>query len=77
MSEIKAEIRCKHFVVRKKRFCRMTVKTGKEYCGEHEPARPIDQDSAEINKNHNLRVTCPLDNKQLIHKSYFILQGNW
>lgn len=28
---------CQYFVVRKKRLCRMTVKPGRQYCGEHEP----------------------------------------
>lgn len=28
---------CQFFVVRKKRLCRMTVKPGRQYCGEHEP----------------------------------------
>lgn len=28
---------CLFFVLRKKRLCRMTVKPGKQYCGEHEP----------------------------------------
>lgn len=28
---------CQYFVVRKKRLCRMTVRPGRQYCGEHEP----------------------------------------
>jgi len=27
--------RCAHFVQRKKRTCRMMIKPGKKYCGEH------------------------------------------
>ncbi|KRT83532.1 hypothetical protein AMK59_4663 [Oryctes borbonicus] len=51
---------CKHFVVRKKRFCKMTVKTGKEYCGEHMPnSGNITGDESK----KDLRVVCPLDRK--------------
>lgn len=31
------EPQCQHFVARKKRLCRMTVRPGRQYCGEHEP----------------------------------------
>lgn len=31
---------CQYFVVRKKRLCRMTVRPGRQYCGEHEPQPP-------------------------------------
>lgn len=33
---------CKYFVQRKKRYCRMTVRPGKSYCGEHDPAKESD-----------------------------------
>lgn len=50
---------CKHFVVRKKRFCRMTVKKGFEYCGEHQPkSEPTE------NPDPRLRIPCPLDKTQ-------------
>ncbi|KAG5878209.1 hypothetical protein JTB14_009774 [Gonioctena quinquepunctata] len=52
---------CKYFVTRKKRFCKMTVKLGEEYCGEHQTIFPMelnDQDKA----NKRIRVVCPLDN---------------
>lgn len=55
------ELHCKHFVVRKKRYCRMTVKKGQEYCGEHQTAESNGNES----KDTLLRVVCPLDNKQL------------
>ncbi|XP_022919818.2 tRNA:m(4)X modification enzyme TRM13 homolog [Onthophagus taurus] len=55
---------CKHFVVRKKRFCKMTVKAGNEYCGEHMPQ------VLENNKDEDaLRVTCPLDPKHTCYAS--------
>lgn len=58
------ELHCKHFVVRKKRFCRMTVKKGEEYCGEHQinSCEPVDSKNLDKSKQ---RVICPLDNKQL------------
>lgn len=28
---------CQYYVMRKKRLCRMTVRPGRQYCGEHEP----------------------------------------
>ncbi|KAJ8967841.1 hypothetical protein NQ317_005512 [Molorchus minor] len=30
--------RCNHFVLRKKRYCKMSVKKGQQYCGEHQIA---------------------------------------
>lgn len=56
-------VQCKHFVIRKKRYCRMTVKTGQEYCGEHQTA--IKKPEGLDDKNSLLRVVCPLDSKQL------------
>jgi tRNA:m4X modification enzyme len=34
---------CQFFVVKKKRFCRMTIKKGEQYCGEH-----IDSDELQV-----------------------------
>ncbi|XP_041783723.1 tRNA:m(4)X modification enzyme TRM13 homolog [Anopheles merus] len=54
-------VRCKYFVQRKKRYCKMTVGTGKEYCGEHEPtaAEPVAASGAD-------RLPCPLDPKHSV-----------
>ncbi|XP_044261826.1 tRNA:m(4)X modification enzyme TRM13 homolog isoform X2 [Tribolium madens] len=46
---------CNHFVVRKKRFCRMSVKPGDRFCGEHQPAGATNDDK--------IRIVCPLDPK--------------
>ncbi|EFA11905.1 tRNA:m(4)X modification enzyme TRM13 homolog-like Protein [Tribolium castaneum] len=46
---------CNHFVIRKKRFCRMTVKPGDTFCGEHQPAGATTDDK--------IRIVCPLDPK--------------
>ncbi|XP_055551076.1 tRNA:m(4)X modification enzyme TRM13 homolog [Wyeomyia smithii] len=56
-------IRCQHFVQRKKRYCKMTVGRGKQFCGEHEP-----QQSPDIitNSNSTHRISCPLDPKHSI-----------
>lgn len=60
---------CKHFVKRKKRFCKMTVAKGKEYCGEHEPQI---EDSTAANSTdeviQNARIPCPLDSKHSVYK---------
>lgn len=53
---------CKHFVVRKKRYCKMTVKKGAEYCGEHMPSSDT---NANDETDSKLRIVCPLDRKQL------------
>ncbi|XP_023011880.2 tRNA:m(4)X modification enzyme TRM13 homolog [Leptinotarsa decemlineata] len=60
--EAPAPSHCKHFVKRKKRYCKMTVKFGEEYCGEHQEI------SSELSSNENkdknqVRIPCPLDNK--------------
>lgn len=55
---------CKHFVTRKKRFCKMTVAKGKEYCGEHEPPK---QDTEEELSEAD-RIPCPLDGKHSVFR---------
>lgn len=50
---------CMHFVERKKRFCRMTVREGRRYCGEHQ------QDVANSDAEDE-RVPCPLDSTQQV-----------
>ncbi|XP_011869225.1 PREDICTED: tRNA:m(4)X modification enzyme TRM13 homolog isoform X2 [Vollenhovia emeryi] len=49
---------CVYFVERKKRFCRMTVRQGRRYCGEHQ------RDDA-----GSERVPCPLDSTHTCHRS--------
>lgn len=53
---------CKRYVLRKKRFCRMTVKSGFEYCGEHQPN--IEVTDIDVVPDARRRIMCPLDNKQ-------------
>ncbi|EZA50432.1 hypothetical protein DMN91_009904 [Ooceraea biroi] len=55
-----ADNHCMYFVKRKKRFCRMTVREGKRYCGEHQ------QDA---NDAGDERVECPLDPKHTCYQS--------
>lgn len=50
---------CKHFVTRKKRYCRMTIKPGQEYCGEHMVPSAKDEKASDS----LLRIVCPLDPK--------------
>ncbi|KAG6448492.1 hypothetical protein O3G_MSEX005517 [Manduca sexta] len=54
---------CQYFVVRKKRLCRMTVRPGKQYCGEHEP-QPKTVDNKE-----DKRIPCPNDPKHTCYIS--------
>ncbi|KAG8038334.1 hypothetical protein G9C98_006661 [Cotesia typhae] len=52
---------CKFFVERKKRFCRMTVKKGNEYCGEHMEKNVTEKTSK--------RIPCPLDDSHTCFES--------
>lgn len=57
---------CNFFVTRKKRFCRMAVKTNERYCAEHTvPDAPSNGE----NKGNAVRVVCPLDKKQQVYFS--------
>lgn len=51
---------CKFFVVRKKRYCKMNVAKGKEYCGEHDKS-----EKTEDSDSH--RIPCPLDPKHTVY----------
>lgn len=55
-----SEGNCHFFVERKKRYCRMTVKSGNKYCGEHL--------RSDVNYYQSIlgieRVPCPLDPTQ-------------
>lgn len=54
---------CMYFVKRKKRFCRMTVRGGKNYCGEHQ------LDIADPEDAGDRRVKCPLDPTHTCYQS--------
>ncbi|XP_018569044.1 tRNA:m(4)X modification enzyme TRM13 homolog isoform X2 [Anoplophora glabripennis] len=58
---------CKYFVTRKKRYCKMTVKVGEEYCGEHQRLNTsLDStltDDVDKDKSSKIRIVCPLDRK--------------
>jgi len=56
---------CMHFVERKKRFCRMTVREGRRYCGEHQ------RDVAGSDTGDE-RVSCPLDPTQQVFVGFGI-----
>ncbi|XP_058826188.1 tRNA:m(4)X modification enzyme TRM13 homolog [Topomyia yanbarensis] len=55
------EVRCRYFVQRKKRYCKMTVGRGKLYCGEHEVSAPASESATSTD-----RIPCPLDPKHSI-----------
>ncbi|XP_068201160.1 tRNA:m(4)X modification enzyme TRM13 homolog [Palaemon carinicauda] len=48
---------CQFFVQRKKRFCKMLVKSGNKYCGQHQV------EELEENDSKLKRIPCPLDPK--------------
>lgn len=60
---------CKHFVTRKKRYCRITVAKGKEYCGEHLPVtKETTSTTDEIGSaSKQSRIPCPLDPKHTVY----------
>lgn len=60
---------CQHFVTRKKRFCKMTVARGRDYCGEHLPAAPpaAHEDSYIPADKRAKRIPCPLDPKHTVY----------
>ncbi|XP_076169649.1 tRNA:m(4)X modification enzyme TRM13 homolog isoform X2 [Ptiloglossa arizonensis] len=55
------ENHCMYFVKRKKRYCRMTVKKGNEYCGEHQ--------GNSLDSMQSKRVKCPLDPTHTCYES--------
>ncbi|KAJ8728487.1 hypothetical protein PYW07_006183 [Mythimna separata] len=57
------EPQCQYFVLRKKRLCRMTVRPGRQYCGEHEP-QPKTTDGQD-----DTRIPCPNDPKHTVYVS--------
>ncbi|XP_025160425.1 tRNA:m(4)X modification enzyme TRM13 homolog isoform X2 [Harpegnathos saltator] len=59
--------RCMHFVARKKRYCRMTVRAGKRYCGEHQ--RDADDPDGPDVAADDRRVKCPLDPTHTCYQS--------
>ncbi|XP_072945447.1 tRNA:m(4)X modification enzyme TRM13 homolog [Epargyreus clarus] len=54
---------CQFFVIRKKRLCRMTVRPGRNYCGEHEP-----EPKPEMSPD-DTRIPCPYDPKHTCYAS--------
>ena len=55
--------RCSYVVPRKKRNCRMLVKPGKKFCGEHDVAKSINEPETHCSKTESNRIVCPNDNK--------------
>ena len=52
---------CAYFVPRKKRHCKMTVRSGKKFCGEH---AVLEKDDVIVEENNAARMPCPYDSKQ-------------
>ncbi|XP_076622449.1 tRNA:m(4)X modification enzyme TRM13 homolog [Colletes latitarsis] len=62
------EVHCMHFIERKKRYCRMTVRKGNKYCGEHQ-GLSLDIIRDTNGKPEDKRVKCPLDSKHTCYES--------
>ena len=52
---------CAYYVPRKKRNCKMNVKSGKRFCGEH---ANFDKEDVTIEENNAARMPCPFDPNQ-------------
>ena len=72
------ESHCMYFVKRKRRYCRMIVKEGKKYCGEHQPVS-LEFNHSDKEGSENKRIKCPLDPTQwvyvsvILNISYFVM----
>ncbi|XP_076275542.1 tRNA:m(4)X modification enzyme TRM13 homolog [Rhynchophorus ferrugineus] len=64
MSAVIISNRCKYFVQRKKRYCKMLVKSGEDFCGEHQ--MPVDP-SEKKTEDTKMRIVCPLDRKHTVY----------
>lgn len=62
-TEKKEPTRCSYVVPRKKRNCRMLVKPGKTYCGEHDITKSIDTSNNHSDGTTDIRIVCPNDSK--------------
>lgn len=57
------QFHCQHWVVRKKRYCKMEVTKGRKFCGQHGVGEN-DEDGDDPN-----RIPCPLDPKHTVYKT--------
>ncbi|XP_059481646.1 tRNA:m(4)X modification enzyme TRM13 homolog isoform X2 [Neocloeon triangulifer] len=66
------KVQCQFFVLKKKRLCRMTVKIGETFCGEHiahtKPTETLDGSSVSLDEKR-VRVPCPFDSTHTCFKS--------
>jgi len=59
--ELSTSTSCAFYVPRKKRNCKMIVKTGKRFCGEH---ASFEKEEVTIEENNAARMPCPFDPNQ-------------
>ncbi|XP_059621743.1 tRNA:m(4)X modification enzyme TRM13 homolog [Phlebotomus argentipes] len=59
------ESRCQFFVIRKKRFCKMTVDKGGKFCSQHQPITQPNE--KEMGNSGAERVPCPFDSKHTVY----------
>lgn len=57
------EVTCAYFLQTKKRYCRMSVKTGRKFCGEHASLEAANQ-ACPTSAATYARTPCPYDPNQ-------------
>jgi tRNA:m4X modification enzyme len=57
------EVTCAYFLQTKKRYCRMSVKTGRKFCGEHALLEAANQ-ACPTSAATYARTPCPYDPNQ-------------
>lgn len=68
VTEMDTQPKCRFFVRRKKRYCRLTPAKGEEFCGEHLPVGNDTSKDKSKGVKKQQRVVCPLDPKHTVAK---------
>ncbi|XP_043287308.1 tRNA:m(4)X modification enzyme TRM13 homolog [Venturia canescens] len=68
MADSRTSENCRFFVKRKKRFCRMTVRNGNNYCGEHLQVSVNNEKEESLHSKYN-RISCPVDPTHTCYES--------
>nr|XP_053646611.1 uncharacterized protein LOC128698409 [Cherax quadricarinatus] len=62
---------CSFYVKRKKRYCKMLVRAGQSYCGQHLVEEHVNGETNQLK-----RIPCPLDPKQVGTRSFLWAHGD-
>lgn len=66
---VAAVLHCSYIVPRKKRTCRMLVKPGKRFCGEHKDKEKQGQGQEDEGTKDSGRIPCPYDDKHTVSRT--------